>query len=293
MILVVGATGMVGSEICRLLKVKGLPARALVRSSSERSKVARLEELGAQVVEGDLRDPRSLEMACRGVSTVITTASSMPFAYAPGDNTPMTTDQDGALALVAVAAAAGRVRHLVYTSFPPMPVPFPLQDAKRAVEAALRGSGLTHTILQPTMFMEVWLSPAVGFDYAGRKATVFGAGENPISWISYLDVARFAVASLDNEAARNATLVLGGPEALSRCEVVRLFEERTGARFEVTSVPVKQLEAQLAAATDPMQKSFAALMLSCALDRPIDMTGVLRAFPMKLRTLREYAASVA
>ena len=31
MILVVGATGMVGSEICRLLASKGMPFRAMVR----------------------------------------------------------------------------------------------------------------------------------------------------------------------------------------------------------------------------------------------------------------------
>jgi len=292
MILVVGATGMVGSEICRLLEAKGLPVRALVRPTADRAKVSRLEQLGAEVVPGDLRDPRSLEAACRGVATVITTASSMPFAYEPAANTPHITDQDGALALVAAAAAAG-VRHLVYTSFPPMPAAFPLQDGKRAVEAALRASPLVHTILQPTFFMEAWLSPAVGFDYAARKVTVFGAGENPISWISARDVARFAVASLDSEAARNATLVLGGPEAISRCDAVRIFEEHTGAGFEVTSVPIEQLQAQLAAATDPMQKSFAGLMLCCALEGPIDMTGVLGAFPVKLRSVREYAASVA
>jgi NADH dehydrogenase len=89
---------------------------------------------------------------------------------------------------------------------------FPLQDAKRAVETRLRESGLTYTILQPTYFVEAWLSPGVGFDYPNRKATIYGTGENPISWISYADVARFAVACLDNPASRNATLELGGPE---------------------------------------------------------------------------------
>jgi uncharacterized protein YbjT (DUF2867 family) len=49
---------------------------------------------------------------------------------------------------------------------------FPLQDAKRAVEAGLRASGLTYTILQPTYFSEVWLGPMVGFDYPNRKASV-------------------------------------------------------------------------------------------------------------------------
>ena len=85
------------------------------------------------------------------------------------ERTPRTrTDQDGCVSLVDVAREAG-VQHFVYTSFTPMAISFPLQDAKRAVEARLRDSGLTHTILRPTYFTEVWLSPAVGFDHANSQ----------------------------------------------------------------------------------------------------------------------------
>jgi len=48
----------------------------------------------------------------------------------------------------------------------------------------------------------------------------------------------------------------------------------------------------MAAATDPMQKSFAALMLGYASATPIDMTATLRTFPLKLRTVESYARSV-
>ena len=167
---------------------------------------------------------------------------------------------------------------------------FPLQDAKRAVEDRLRGCGLAYTILQPTFFMEVWLSPAVGFDSANRKATIYGTGENPISWISLLDVAQFAVRCLDNPAARNATLELGGPEALSPLEVVSIFEKVGGKPFEVQHVPVEALQGQFAAATDPMQRSFAAMMISVSTTRPIDMGATLKSFPVKLKTVREYAS---
>jgi NADH dehydrogenase len=77
-------------------------------------------------------------------------------------------------------------------SFPQTDVDFPLQSAKRAVEDRLKSSGLTYTILQPTFFMEVWLSPALGFDAANAQAQIYGTGENKMSWISYKDVARFA-----------------------------------------------------------------------------------------------------
>ena len=86
---------------------------------------------------------------------------------------------------------------------------FPLQDAKRAAENALKKSGMTYTILQPTFFTEIWLSPALGFDAANAAARVYGSGENKTSWISYKDVAKFAAAAVDNPAARNAVIELG------------------------------------------------------------------------------------
>jgi uncharacterized protein YbjT (DUF2867 family) len=291
MILVVGATGLVGRQICRLLTASGKPTRAMVRATSDQAKVDELKSLGANVVQGDLRDPKSLRAACQGVSAIISTASSMPFNYQPGENTPESTDQDGLLSLLDAACEAG-VQQIIYTSFPTMTPDFPLQDAKRAVEDRLRGCGLAYTILQPTFFMEVWLSPAVGFDSANRKATIYGSGENPISWISLMDVAQFAVRCLDNPAARNATLELGGPEALTPLEVVSIFEEAGGKPFEVQFVPVEALQGQHAAATDPMQKSFAGLMIGIADGRSIDMRATLQSFPIKLKTVREYAREV-
>ena len=82
--LVVGATGMVGTEICRLIAASGSPVKALVRASSDVTKVANLKRLGATVIEGDLRDRASLETACEGAEAVISTASAMPFAYTSG-----------------------------------------------------------------------------------------------------------------------------------------------------------------------------------------------------------------
>ena len=289
--LVVGATGMVGTEICRLIAASGGSVKALVRASSDAAKVEHLKRLGATIVRGDLRDRVSLRAACDGVKAVLSTASTMPFAYAPGENTPQRTDQDGCLSLIDVAREAG-VRQFVYTSFPPMAASFPLQAAKRAVEARLRESGLMHTILRPTCFTEVWMSPAVGFDHANSKVAIYGTGANAISWISFLDVAQFAVASLDNPAARNATLELGGPEGLSPRDVVKIFEKIGGKDFEMTHVPVEALQGQLAEATDPMQKSFVGLMLGYASATAIDMTDTLKTFPLKLRTVDAYARSV-
>ena len=123
-------------------------------------------------------------------------------------DTIRTVDHEGQLSLVDAARAAG-VAHFVLISFSGMNVEFPLQTAKREVERHLKESGMTYTILQPTFFMEVWLSPALGFDAAQGTAQVYGSGQHKISWISFQDVAEFAIASLDNPAARNAVIKLG------------------------------------------------------------------------------------
>ncbi len=292
MILVVGATGMVGSEICRRLTASGRPVRALVRPTSDQAKVDRLTGYGVELALGDLRDRASLDAACRGVSAVITTVSSMPFSYQPGTNDIGTVDVAGVKSLIDAAKAAG-VPRMIYTSFSgQMDIPFPLRDAKREVERYVERSGLVYTILRPSCFMEVWLSPAVGFDVANGTVRIYGTGEQPISWISFVDVAEFAVRSLDAPAAKNATLELGGPEPLTPHEVIRTHEHVLGKRFEVEHVPVEALEAQQQAVTDPMQQSFIGLMRSYAAGDPIDMRRVLDAMPVRLTTVADFVQGV-
>ena len=149
MILVTGATGLVGSEVCRRLVVRGKPVKALVRATSDPAKVGKLQNLGVELVQGDVRDLASLEAACRGASAVISTLSSMPFSYQPEVNDIRTTDLEGMMNLIAAAKAA-EVSHFIYTSFSGrINLDFPLRNAKRAVEARLKASGLGYTILRP------------------------------------------------------------------------------------------------------------------------------------------------
>jgi len=285
-ILVVGATGLLGGEICRVLTQRGTPVRALVRGTSNPDRVAHLKSVGAEQVRGDLKDRPSLDAACRGASAVISTASST-VSRQEGDSIE-SVDRQGQLSLIAAAAAAG-VKQFIMISFPSVETDCPLQSAKRAVEERLQLSGMTYTILRPTFFTEVWLSPALGFDAPNATAQIYGGGQNKISWISFQDVAQFAVSALDNPRAKNAVVELGGPEALSPLDVVRLAEQVTRKRFAVQHVPEEALRAQFATATDPLQQSFAALMLYYARGDVINMKATLRAFPgQHLRSVRAY-----
>lgn len=287
-ILVAGATGLLGSEICRRLAAAGKSVRALVRASSDADKVSRLRSFGVETIQGDVRDRASLDEACRGVDAVICTVSSMPFSYQPGVNNLETTDLEGVTNLIE-AARANAVSHFIYTSISGnADLEFPLRNAKREVEQRVKDSGMAYTILRPSFFMEVWLSPAVGFDAANARAAIPGSGQNPISWISLQDVAQFAVACLDQPAAKDAVLDLGGPQAISPREVVQLFEQAAGRPFEVQFIPEEALQAQQAAATDPMQQSFSGLMRCYAMGDLMDMSVLPRTFGVEITMMNDH-----
>ena len=55
-VLVVGATGFLGMEICRQLAASHKAVKALVRLSSDPEKVKALENLGIETVTGDIKD---------------------------------------------------------------------------------------------------------------------------------------------------------------------------------------------------------------------------------------------
>ncbi len=290
MILVAGSTGLVGSEICAQLAEQKTPFRALVRADSAPEKVDKLKSLGAEIVVGDLKDPASLAAACAGVDNVISTVSCT-FSMRDGDNIE-TVDHQGQLNLVETAKNAGVGRFVFISFFDNPDNTFPLSDAKRAVEEALANSGMAWSSLQANFFMEIWLSPALGFNYPENQARIYGDGDNKISFISYKDVARLAIAALDKGFAENCACEIGGPEPLSPKEVVSIFEKTFAKDFTVENLPKEALLGQKAAATNPMEASFAGLMVQYANGFDVDMNGIMRHLGMGLTSVASYAAAV-
>jgi uncharacterized protein YbjT (DUF2867 family) len=288
MILVAGATGLVGNAVCQELARRGEKVRALVRSTSAKEKLEALRSAGAELCVGDLKDPGSLASACRGVDAVISTASST-LSRQPGDSIE-SVDAAGQLNLVNAAKAANIARFVFVSFRPPRGFSFPLADAKRQVEEAI--ATLNFTIIQASWFMEVWLSPALGFDYPNRTARIYGPGTSPISWVSFRDVAEMCALALRSPAADRRMIEFGGPEALSPLEVVARFEKIGGRPFQLEHVPEQTLRAQFDGAADPMQKTFAGLMLGYLYGDAIDMAPVVDQFGIQLTSVDEYARGV-
>lgn len=292
MTLVVGATGALGTEICRRLESSGKPFRATVRTSSDPAKKETLKQLGGDVTEADLKDRASLDRACGGATAVITTPTAI--LSQQQDDTFDAVDLHGQMHLIDAARAA-KVDHFVFVSVSGNLLKHgdnPLFNAKQAVENHLRQSRLTYTILRPTFFMEIWLSPHLDFDFANTKATIYGSGENKISYISLHNVADFAVESVSNPAAQNAVLELGGPHAFNQFEVVRIFEEVSGRTFKKQFLSEEALKARKTAATNSVERTFADLTLAAARDDTIDMRDTFKKFSVRPRSVREYAKTV-
>lgn len=284
MILVAGATGELGRAICHRLTERGGTVYGMVRPTSAPEAIAELEAIGVRTVEADLADGESLREACSGCDSVV---SGMTAMGRPGESIDA-VDRDGQLALVAAAADEG-VERFVYVSYSgAIGKDDPLTLAKRAVERTLKHSGMSWTVLRPSYFMESWLSPLLGFDLASGRVRIYGDGHAPISWVARDDVAEFAAVAVDSEEARNATLEIGGPEALSPLEVVALCAELTGRELAVDHVSEASIEAQVKQAKLPQERSLAALMLAYARGNAVPMEDVAERFGLELTPLRAW-----
>lgn len=289
MILVAGATGVLGQAVCRRLVERGGTVFGMVREASDPAAVAVLEAMGVTPVEAELADRESLAEACSGCDAVVSSITAM--GRQDDADAIERVDRDGQIALVGAAADEG-VERFVYISYSgAIGKDDPLTLAKRAVERTLKHSGMTWTVLRPSYFMESWLGTPPGTNTASGTLIIYGDGTKPISWISLEDVAEFAAAAVDSEEARNATLELGGPEALSPLEAAAVIERVTGRRMLVEHVSEQALRAELAAARSARQRSFAALKLAYLRGNAIPMDDMAERFGVELTPLAAWAAA--
>jgi NADH dehydrogenase len=200
-------------------------------------------------------------------------------------------DHQGCLALIDAAKQAG-VKKFVYVSYSGnIREDSPLETAKRECENRLLQSPMQAVILRPSYFMEMWLSPALGFDPANAAARIYGDGQGKVNYISAFDVADFAVAAATRDyASKNHILEMGGPDALSQLDAVGIFEQKRGQKFKLDYVPLDALRAQHSS-TDPLQKTFGALMLGYTRGDVIPgAVAVAQEYGIRLRSVAEYAS---
>ena len=85
-------------------------------------------------------------------------------------------------------------------------------------------------------FQEVQLSPAARFDLAAGRASVIGRGNTRRRLVAAADVAAL-LAAVALEPAPLAVIDVGGPEALTRNETIRIAGDMAGRRLKVQRMP--------------------------------------------------------
>jgi uncharacterized protein YbjT (DUF2867 family) len=208
MILIIGATGTVGSLVLRQLTATGERFRALVRDPEKARE--RLGDL-FEYVAGDLDRPDTLAAALSGVDRVFLLTRQ-------SDRQP---DQE--TAVVNAAARAG-ARYLVKLSVFRADERSPLKIARQhaLTERMVRQSGLAYTILRPVFFMQNLA--AMVRDGAIHTA----AGDGRVAMVDAQDVAAVAVDALTSHGCEGKTYTLTGPQAVSFDEVAETIARQTG-----------------------------------------------------------------
>jgi NADH dehydrogenase len=235
-ILLCGGTGDLGGRVAARLCEQGAGVRALVRPTSN---AAALEALGIAVVRADLTDPPSLVPALDGVDTVVTTANAIGRLLA-GDRSVSidAVDRDGNAVLVHAAERAG-VERFVFVSAALADTAAalsPFAAAKVATERLLRASSMREVLVRPDKFQEIWLSPLTGLNPAAGRALIYGRGTAPERYVAEDDVAALT-ARLALEPEPPALVEFGGPEPMTRLEVVSAMERAWGTRMRRIHVP--------------------------------------------------------
>jgi uncharacterized protein YbjT (DUF2867 family) len=279
--LVVTATGVLGGMVTRQLLAEGKPVRALVRPNSS---YQQLEEAGAEIAIGDLRDPESLRAACAGVDHVIVSATA-PLMERHIPEVVDAIDWHGVESLIDIAKEAG-VKQLVYVSFlgASADAPLPLAHAKGANELYLQQSGLPYTILQPVFFMEVWVGIILGLQLQqGPSVTIVGDGQNKLGFVSDQNVADLVVAVLGDNQALNTSIPLNGPGSYTYREIIGLIETATGQSIEVKTVAPGEAVPGMPPLVSDLWAG-----LGSAGDMIIDTSAVAERYGIKLVRLEDY-----
>jgi NADH dehydrogenase len=233
-VLVAGASGLLGGVVTRKLLAAGVPVRALGRNAS---KLAPLEQAGAEVAAVDMMNLAKLTEACRGIGQIVATANNV---MGSGATSPTKIDLTAYQNLCAAARNTG-VRRLVFVSFRGVNQ-FSVVDYFRIkwyVEDAIKRSGVPYVMLRPTAFMEIWIDQILA-DGMRKKgtATIFGGGTQLANYIAVDDVAEFAVRILAREEIVKETIEVGGPSNLSMNDLATLIDRKLGKTAKRRHIPV-------------------------------------------------------
>jgi divinyl chlorophyllide a 8-vinyl-reductase len=232
-VLIIGATGYIGSAVVEEAVSQGYDVIAVTRSPAKEGQFA-----GAEVVVADVSDPASMaKIFARKVDVVISclaTRSGLPKDF---DD----IDYKATLNVLNAAQESGTDKFILLSAICVRKPDLPLQLAKLKMEDALMRSGIEYTIVRPTAYFWVF-DTQTKMIMKGKPGYVVGTGNqathNPIA---KEDLAEFMVSSISNSERRNRVFILGGPEVpdniVTYRDSLKMVFESMGKEPKIVSIP--------------------------------------------------------
>jgi len=253
-LLLTGATGLVGSALLRRLTAAGVPIRCLVRDPRRLGS----DRVRVQIALGDLCDPPSFRNALRGVRTVVHLAAVI--RDQPGGS----IEELNGIATWRMVQAAERagVEHVVFFSA----LGASSHDrtrvlrAKALAERAVLASSVRHTVFAPSLVYapgDRFLTLLERIAMLSPRMPISGRGEalyQPIWSEDVADCVMNALA-LPNPGERYE---LAGPQLLSHQQIVELALRAAGRQRRTVNLPASLVKSALSLA-ETLMKSRAPL----------------------------------
>lgn len=275
LILVTGATGQQGGAVASRLLSKGYKVRAMTRKP-ESGKAKALAAQGAEIVRGDLDDPKSLERALEDVWGAFAVQNTWESGVA--------REEEQGKRFAELARQAG-VQHFVYSSVGSAHrnTGIPHFDNKWRIEGTVRALRFpSHTILRPVFFMENWISPSFKPGIDQGKLRIGLRPTTVLQMIAVDDIGKFGLRAFECHQEMNGVALELAGDQHTMPETARILSKPAGRKIEFAPVPIAEVR--------KFSEDYA-IMLEW-FDRvgyEVDIPGLAHKYGIRLTTLAEWA----
>ena len=236
-VLVVGGTGMLGEQVVAELLSRGKQVRALVRPTSD---ATRLERTGVEIARGDMMDPASLLDAMDSADAVVSTAAGYT-RHSKGDTNEIDTIGNRNLA---DAASRVGVRRFVLTSIltcdqtPQVPHFW----HKKLAEDRLEELGVPFVALRPGAFLDMIVRMG-GDPFAKRRLMWFGSPKIPLTFVLTQDLAGYLAEAVDAPGVDGQRIDIGWDRPVSMQDIAQISGQQLTQQIRVRTIPAGVINA--------------------------------------------------